>query len=73
MWVCDRCKFSQYHPMTYCPRCPGRLRCTKKPIPHPYKFKTEEDMRAHIKSQGLEYEGEYAKFDKDGNLIRKGI
>lgn len=77
--------------MTYCPRCPGRLRkqigrklaqqdyrendfsCHKIEIPHPYSFKTEEDREIHLKTQGLDYEGEYARFDEEGNLIRKGV
>ena len=73
MWVCDKCKFSQYHPMIYCPRCPGRLSCQKIPLPPPARFETTEELRAHIKSQGLDYEGEFAKFDKDGKMIRPGI
>ena len=73
MWVCDKCKLSQYHPMIYCPRCPGRLRCEKKEIPHPANFKTQQDLENHVKSQGLDYEGEYASFDQNGKLVRKGL
>ncbi len=76
--------------MTYCPRCPGRLRkqlgrtltrqdyrendfsCQKIQVPHPDKFKTQEELESHVKSQGLDYEGEYAQFDDDGNMTRRG-
>lgn len=73
MYVCDSCKFSQYHPIRYCPKCPGRLRLVKKEIPHPEKFKTEEDLQRHVESQGLEYFGEYARFDTDGKLVKRGV
>lgn len=72
MWVCDNCKFTMYHPITYCPKCPGRLRLQKLDIEHPDKFKTTEEMYSHLKQKGLDYHGEYPQF-KDGVKIREGI
>lgn len=59
MYVCDLCGYARYHPLTYCPKCPGKLK--KKDIPHPPDrrsgscFKTAEEQVEWLKEQGLDY------------------
>ena len=64
VYACDSCSFVQYHPMSYCPRCPGRLRLQRKEIPHPPRFKDEAEIKAHLAKHGLDYHGEYPRFPK---------
>ena len=53
MYVCDSCGYARYHPIQYCPKCPGRL--TKKEIPHPDSLKAEGGCAVWLKKQGLDY------------------
>lgn len=72
MYICDRCGWGHYHPLSYCVKCPGRL--VKKQIPHTEKFNTEKDMIGYLAKQGITYTGEYPKVDKklklENELIR---
>lgn len=62
MYICDRCHLGHYHPMSYCPRCPGRLHRTD--VPHPERlFRKEFNIEEHLKAQGIEYIGEYPRID----------
>lgn len=72
MYICDRCGWGHYHPLSYCVKCPGRL--VKRQIPHTEKFNTEKDMIGYLAKQGITYIGEYPKVDKklqlENDLIR---
>jgi hypothetical protein len=68
MRVCERCNFAMYHPILYCPRCPGRMKLVQRDIPHPDSFRTEQDIKDHLKTQGLDYFGEYPKFPKQAKV-----
>ena len=57
MYVCDRCGFGHYHPLSYCMKCPGRL--TRRDVPHPYRWETEQQLREHLRGQGINYIGDY--------------
>lgn len=64
MYVCDTCKFAQYHPMSYCPKCPGKLH--RRDVSHPFGyFKSHEEQRDHLTTQGIDYIGEYPKVPED--------
>lgn len=56
MYCCDRCSYAQYHPLSYCPRCPGKL--VKRDVPHPYEFQTTAEQIAHLQAQGLDWQNE---------------
>lgn len=62
MYICERCNWGHYHPLSYCVKCPGRL--VKRDIPHTEKFNTEKDMIGYLAKQGITYTGEYPKVDK---------
>lgn len=66
LYACDRCTFAQYHPMSYCPKCPGRLH--KREIQSPYRFETEKQLVDHLKSNGIDYIGEYPKVSKQDKI-----
>jgi hypothetical protein len=61
MWVCEMCGLAQYHPLIYCPRCPGRLKCVHKAVDHIDKtIRTEADAKEsddYLRGQGLEPTG----------------
>ena len=57
MYCCDRCSFAQYHPLSYCPRCPGKLH--RRDVPHPQVFATDTHQQEWLKEQGIEYVGDY--------------
>lgn len=69
MYVCDRCGWGQYHPMTYCVKCPGRLKRVE--VQHPQRqydgfcFKTEQDREQWLKDQGVNYIGEYPRIARE--------
>lgn len=61
-YICDRCNFTHFHPLTYCPKCPGKLQ--RRDIPMPATpCKTEREFDESIRAQGLDYIGEYPKID----------
>lgn len=77
MYICDRCGWGHYHPLSYCVKCPGRL--VKRQVKHPekkngYTFQTEQDIVDWLATQNIEYIGEYPKVDKklqlENDLIR---
>ena len=58
MWVCNVCGTAQWHPLIYCPHCPGRLRCERRNVPFPWtQFKTEEELNKYLESLGLKPTG----------------
>jgi hypothetical protein len=59
IYACDRCTFAQYHPMSYCPMCPGRLH--QREFMSPGSFQTTQDLVNHLKANGIDYIGEYPK------------
>lgn len=62
-YICDRCNFAHFHPLTYCPKCPGRMHRRQIPMPES-PCKTEREFDEFIRAQGLDYIGEFPKFDK---------
>ncbi len=61
MYVCTRCGWGHYHPLSYCQMCPGRLR--RRIVPHPI-LKTEAERIADLASQGITYTQEYPPISK---------
>lgn len=68
MYVCERCGWGHYHPLSYCNRCPGRL--VRRDVPHlehrcaPSSDRKEIDKRIQasrdfLAAQGVTYTGEY--------------
>jgi len=55
MYVCGDCGYARYHPITYCPKCPGKL--TKRDIPHP-ACKTIAERQELLSQQGIDYSWE---------------
>ena len=66
VYACDRCTFAQYHPCSYCPRCPGRLH--RREFPSPGRFETEAELVEHLKSNGIDYIGEYPRIPQRKQL-----
>lgn len=66
VYACDRCTFAQYHPMSYCPKCPGKLH--RREFPSPGSFRTTQDLVKHLKDNGIDYIGEYPKVSKRQEL-----
>ncbi len=56
MYICDRCGWGQYHPLTYCQMCPGKLH--RRVMPK-LVFKTEAERIKILANQGVKYTGEY--------------
>lgn len=66
MYICDRCGWGHYHPLSYCVKCPGRL--YRKDIPHLQSAKTIEENREFLSKQGVKYEGEYLKIPRQDEI-----
>lgn len=58
MYVCDRCNFSHFHPLNYCPKCPGLMHRRRVSMPES-PCKTTDEFDEFIRAQGLDYIGEF--------------
>jgi hypothetical protein len=67
MYVCERCGWARYHPLSYCMQCPGKL--VRKSIPHKYNLKTDIESREFLKTQGVIYNGEGDQFSKEDLIL----
>jgi len=63
MYVCDTCAFGHYHPLSYCPKCPGKLH--RANVPHPPVFASEDHRAEHLAAHGIKYIGEYPKVSEE--------
>lgn len=58
MYICDRCGWGHFHPLSYCQMCPGKLYPRKVPMPDYHRI-TPAQEEAHFAKLGIKYIGEY--------------
>lgn len=69
IYWCPRCNWGQYHPLSWCKFCPGRLE--KKKVNSPSYFETTKDITEFLAKHNIKYVGEYPQIsNQEENLIR---
>lgn len=63
IYWCSQCKWGQFHPLTYCKLCPGKL--IPREIFITEKFQTEKDLVDYLYKHNIIYKGEYPEVSKE--------